>query len=265
MNRVTADRPGLRTVLRSPALGRLGVIAAGLVIWEGLARTVADPAFVAPPTRVVGALITRTLADPAMLRAIGTAFWELLAAFGLSVLAGVAIGVLLGSGERISRATYPLVLMLYAVPQVTVLPLFVMFFGLGPASKIAFGFTHGIFPIMVNVIAGMRDINPLFLRSARSMGASRAQILRRVVFPHLVPSFFAGMRLSMAMTLLGVILAELYASIDGVGYFAHLYSESFDPAPLYALILTLALMAVFLNELARRAELRFAGRRGVAA
>ncbi len=257
----TGKRSWLRTALASPAIGRLGVIAAGLLIWEGLARTVLDPEFVSPPTRILQALVTRTLADPTVLRAIGTTFWELLLAFALAVLAGTAVGVLVGAGERISRTAYPLVLMLYAVPQVTVLPLFVMFFGLGPASKVAFGFTHGIFPIMVNVIAGMRDVSPLFLRSARSMGASRMQVLRHVVLPHLVPSFFAGMRLSVAMTLLGVILAELYASIDGVGYFAHLYSESFDPAPLYALIVVLALMAVLLNELARRAELRFTWRR----
>ncbi len=261
MSALAGDRSRLQATLRSPAVGRLGVIAAGLVIWEALARTIADPAFVSPPTRVLQALVTRTLADPMVLRAIGTTFWELLLAFGLAVFAGTAVGVLVSVSERISRTSYPLVLMLYAVPQVTVLPLFVMFLGLGPASKVAFGFTHGIFPIMVNVIAGMRDINPAFVRSARSMGAGRMQILRHVVFPHLVPSFFAGMRLSMAMTLLGVILAELYASIDGVGYFAHLYSESFDPAPLYALIVVLALMAVLLNELARRAELRFAGRR----
>jgi ABC-type nitrate/sulfonate/bicarbonate transport system permease component len=254
------ERSRLHAVLRRPAFGRLCVIAAGLLIWEGLARTVADPNFVSPPTRVVHALVTRTLVDPKVLRAIGSAFWELLLAFGLAVLAGTAVGVLVGVSERVRRSAYPLVLMLYAVPQVTVLPLFVMFLGLGPASKVAFGFTHGIFPIVVNVVAGMRDINPIFLRAARSMGAGRAQVLRHVVFPHLVPSLFAGMRLGVAMTLLGVILAELYASIDGIGYFAQLYAESFDSAQLFALILALAFIAVLLNELARRAEVWFAGR-----
>jgi NitT/TauT family transport system permease protein len=135
-----------------------------------------------------------------------------------------------------------------------------MFFGVGPASKVAFGFTHGIFPIMVNVVAGMRDLNPIFLRAANSMGARRGQILRHVVFPHLVPYLFSGMRLAMAMTLLGVILAELYASVDGVGYFAQLYAESFDSAQLFALILALACIAGLLNELARRAEAWFGGR-----
>lgn len=251
----------LPTLLRTPARGRLAVIGVGLLIWEVLARTVADPKFVSAPSVVVRTLVTRTLADAAVRKAIGMTVYELVLAFVLAVLAGVVVGVLVGFSERVRRSTYPLVLMLYAVPQVTVLPLFVMFFGVGPASKVAFGFTHGIFPIMVNIVAGMRDLNPLFLRAARSMGARRAQILRHVVFPHLVPCLFSGMRLAMAMTLLGVILAELYASVDGVGYFAQLYAESFDSAQLFALILALACIAGVLNELARRAELWFAGRR----
>lgn len=253
-------RSTLTAALRSPAFGRLYVVAVGLVIWEVLARTVTDPDFVSPPTRVFRALVTRTLVDPTVLRAIGIAFGELVFAFVLAVIVGTAVGVLVGAGTRVRRSTFPLILMLYAVPQVTILPLFVMFFGLGPASKVAFGFTHGFFPIVVNVVAGMRDINPILLRAAHSMGASRGQMLRHVVFPHLVPSLFAGMRLSMAMTLLGVILAELYASVDGVGYFAQLYAESFDSAQLFALILALAFMAVLLNKLARHAEAWVAGR-----
>lgn len=258
MSTLGGEGTRLQAALRSPAVGRLCVIVAGLLIWEVLARTVADPDFVSPPTRVIRTLVTVLLVDPKVLRAIGSTAFELLSAFSLAVVVGTVVGVLVGAGEHVRRSAYPLVLMLYAVPQVTILPLFVMLFGLGAASKIAFGFTHGIFPIVVNVVAGMRDINPILLRAARSMGASRAQVLRRVVFPHLVPSFFAGMRLSMAMTLLGVILAELYASIDGVGYFAQLYAQSFDPAQLFALILVLALMAIVLNELVRRGELRFA-------
>ncbi len=254
------ERADARSWLRTAAFGRVCVIVAGLLIWEVLARTVADPNFVSPPTRIAHALVTRTLVNPKVLRAIGVTFFELVTAFALAVVAGTVTGLLVGAGDRVRRSTYPLVLMLYAIPQVTVLPLFVMFFGLGPASKVAFGFTHGFFPIVVNVVAGMRDVEPIYLRAARSMGATRQQVLRHVVLPHLVPALFAGMRLSMAMTLLGVILAELYASIDGVGYFAQLYAESFDSAQLFALVLAVASMAVLLNELVRRAETWFAGR-----
>src|SRR4029079_6767870 len=111
--------------------------------------------------------------------------------------------------------------------------------------------------ILVNVVAGMQNVNPLYLNAARAMGASRSDIISNLVFPHMVASFFTGLRLSMTMTLLGVILAELYVSMTGVGYFTKLFAESFDPAPLFALIGMLAAMAILLNSLVRRAEHRF--------
>ena len=89
------------------------------------------------------------------------------------------------------------------------------------------------------------------------MGASPAGIVRNVMFPHMVPSFFTGLRLAMTMTLLGVILAELYVSTAGVGYFTRAYAETFDPAPLFALIGILAVMAIVLNEIVRGLERRF--------
>src|SRR5207302_10114691 len=131
------------------------------------------------------------------------------------------------------------------------------FFGIGAASKIAFGVTHGVFPIIVTVVAGVQNLKPILLTSARSMGASRWQMFRHVIFPHMVPSFFAGMRLGMSGVLLGVLLAELYVSIAGIGYFTTLFTQNFDPTKLLGLIALLAAMAIALNELVRRAELRY--------
>ena len=151
----------------------------------------------------------------------------------------------------------PIVLLLYGTPQVTILPLFVLYFGIGPASKIAFGVTHGFFPLIVAVVAGVQNIKPIFLISARSMGATRMQVLRHIVFPHMIPSFFSGMRLAMSGVLLGVLLAELYVSTAGIGYFTTLFTQSFDPTRLFGLIAVLAAMAIVLNEVVRRAEIHF--------
>jgi len=137
------------------------------------------------------------------------------------------------------------------------LPLFVLYFGLGPPSKIAFGASHGIFPIMLNVIAGIRSVRPIYLACARSMGASWLQIVRRIVLPYVLAGLFAGMRLAMSVTLLGVMLAELYVSTAGIGYFTQRFSNEFDATNLLALITVLAIMAVILNETVRRLEARF--------
>jgi NitT/TauT family transport system permease protein len=94
------------------------------------------------------------------------------------------------------------------------------------------------------------------------MGATRSQIYRRIVFPHLVPSLFTGMRLGMTATLLGIILAELYATRKGIGYFTSFYAESFEPHNLFALVALIAAAAIILNELLRRAETHFSRWRG---
>ena len=119
-----------------------------------------------------------------------------------------------------------------------------------------------MFPMIVTVVAGVQNVDPVLLKAARSMGANRRQILRWVVFPNLVPSFFTGMRLGMTAVLLGVLLAELYVSIAGVGYYTVQYTQSFRPAKLFALVSVLAAMAIFLNEVVRRAENHFSRWRG---
>src|SRR5207245_8904169 len=123
-----------------------------------------------------------------------------------------------------------IILLLYGRPQVSILPLFVLYLGIGPASKIAFGVSHGFFPIVMTVVAGVQNIKPILLTSARSMGARRGQILRYVIFPHMIPSFFAGMRLAMTGVLLGALLAELYVSSAGHGRFTPLFTQDLDPA-----------------------------------
>jgi NitT/TauT family transport system permease protein len=242
--------------VRNPVIGQLLSVAAFLLLWEAAARWWIDPQFASPPS-AVAANLPRLLGDPAVVTALAASFAELAIAFVLSVVIGCVLGLLVGFNTFTYRTAFPIVLLIYAIPQVTILPLFILYFGLGPPAKIAFGVSHGMFPIMLNVVAGIRGVNPMHILSARSMGASKVAVIRRVILPHLVPSLFAGMRLAMSVTLLGVMLAELYVSTSGIGYFTQLYSEKFDPTNLFSLIVVLAAMAVVLNESARRLEARF--------
>ena len=192
---------------------------------------------------------------PAALR---ITFFELAVAFAISVVIGLVVGLAVGLQPFARRSFMPIILLLYGTPQITILPLFILYFGIGPASKIAFGVTHGMFPIIVTIVAGVQNIKPILMTSARSMGASRWQVLRYVIFPHMIPSFFAGMRLGMTGVLLGVLLAELYVSTAGIGYFTTLFTQNFDPTKLLGLVAVLAAMAILLNEFVRRAEVHFA-------
>jgi len=251
--------PALATVrrtLRRPWVARIGVIVLLLVVWEIAARRWVDPMFLSPPSRVFMSLqaVFDTRGVPAALR---ITFWELAIAFVLSVVIGLAIGLAVGLQPFARKSFMPIILLLYGTPQITILPLFILYFGIGAASKIAFGVTHGMFPITVTIVAGVQNIKPILLTSARSMGASRWQIFRWVIFPHMIPSFFAGMRLGMTGVLLGVLLAELYVSTAGIGYYTTLFTQNFDPTKLLGLISLLAAMAIVLNEVVRRAEVHF--------
>src|SRR5947207_5983606 len=243
-------------MLARPGVARLGVVTLLFIAWEIAARFFVDRLFLSPPSQVFTQIHTvfETRGVPAALQITA---WELAIAFVISVAIGLVVGLAVGLQRFTYRSFMPIILLLYGTPQITILPLFILYFGIGPASKIAFGVSHGIFPIIVTVVAGVQNIKPILLTSAKSMGASRWHIFRWVIFPHMIPSFFAGMRLGMTGVLLGVLLAELYVSTAGIGYFTTLFTQNFDPTKLLGLVTMLAAMAIALNEIVRRAELHF--------
>lgn len=240
--------------LPRPVYARVAFIAALLVLWE-IGGRAGSELFFAPVSKVL-ADGREILGEPEVIQALVTTAWELGIAFALSVVIGLAIGLAVALNGFTYRTFHPLVLLVYAIPQVTILPLFVLYFGSGPPSKIAFGVSHGLFPIAINVIAGVQGIRPVLLASARSMGASRWLVFKRITLPYLVPSLFTGMRLATSATLLGVILGELYVSSGGIGHFTRMFTETFQPAKLYMLIAVLALFAILINETMRAFERR---------
>jgi len=244
----------ISTVRAAVPLARGVLVLGTLAFWEIAVRLAGNSDLIAPPAAIFRSLLTDILGDPDIRAAIALTLFEVVTAYALAVLVGLGLGLAIGWTHLGRRSAFPIILLLYSIPQVVLLPLFTLGFGIGPAAKIAFGFSHGIFPVLVNVVAGMRNVNPLYVRAAQSMGARPYDVVVNVMFPHMVPSFFTGLRLAMTMTLLGVILAELYVSTAGVGYYTRLFAETFDPSPLFALIGTLALMAIALNELVRTAE-----------
>jgi ABC-type nitrate/sulfonate/bicarbonate transport system permease component len=239
-----------------PGYTRLLIVAGVLALWEAGARLFGDPLFVCPPSEVFAAL-PPMFADAKIVHALAITVVEMVVAFALAAALGVAFGLTIGLGRFTRGALMPIVLLLYAIPQTTILPLFVLTFGIGPEAKIAFGLTQGIFPIIVTSVAGLANLPPALLTAARSMGASRTQVLRTVVIPYMVPSLFTGLRLGMTAVLLGVLIAELYVSTAGLGYYTRHFAQSFSPPKLFALIAVLAAIAVVLNELCRIAERRF--------
>ena len=252
-----SERPGfLAASFERPGWVRLYYIIAALLLWEAGTRLYNDPLFLSPPSEIARALVT-VLSDAGVVRALWQAFVEILVAFALSVGIGLALGLVIGLNRFAYHLLYRITLVLYGIPKVTIFPLILLAFGIGAGTKIAFGFVHGVFPILVAVVAGLQDQDEALTKAATAMGARRARYFRWVILPHLAPSLFTGTRLAMAGVLLGVILAELYVSVLGIGYYTTQFSQNFEPAKLFALVGVLAAMAIVLNEALRRIELHY--------
>ncbi len=246
-----------RRLLERPGVARFGMVILLLLIWEVAARFFLDRDFISPPSIVLISL-GDLFATPGVTPALWLTLYEIAVAFAFAAIIGAGVGLAIGLNRFAHRSFMPIVLLLYGIPQITILPIFVLVFGIGAASKIAFGVSHGMFPIMIAVAAGVQKIEPTLVVSARSMGANRLQLLRYVIFPHMIPSFFTGLRLGMSGVLLGVLLAELYVSTAGIGYFTSMFTENFDATKLMGLVAMLAAIAIALNTVVRRAELHYA-------
>jgi ABC-type nitrate/sulfonate/bicarbonate transport system permease component len=234
---------------------RIAIIVGLLAIWEIAARFFVSRNFISPPS-IVFTSYGRLFQHEGVAQALGMLLVELTSAFCLAVIIGTIIALAIASTEFSRRSFTPIILLLYATPQITILPIVILLTGVGPASKIVFGTTHGMFPVIITVLASLRSLKPVLSQAAFAMGANRWQRFRYMLLPHMLPSFFTAMRLAMVTTLLGVLVAELYASSRGIGFFTRLFTDSFDPTALFGLISIIALMAIVINELLRRAELK---------
>lgn len=243
------------TARRSIGWHRTALVLLGLGLWEAGARLRwLDPDFVSPPTKVLGAMAG--LATPQILAAARLTATEVASAFVLAAVIGVGLGLVIGLSPFAYRTFRPIVLLLFSVPKMVMLPLFILFFGIGLASKAVFAFSLGVFPILLNVIAGTRMVDPTLVTAAYCMGASPAGIFAKVVLPAALPSVVTGLRVGMTQTVLGVLLAELYAANTGLGYYVALYSQTFKPAQLFALFFLVAALSIVVNEALRVIERR---------
>ena len=181
---------------------------------------------------------------------------EVAAAFSISATTGVALGYLISRSQYSIRVFEPLFAGIYAVPIILFLPLYVLFFGLGPASKIALGVTTSFLPIVLNTIAGFGYVDRIFILSARSMGASEFQLFRWVLLPAALPVILTGLRIGFTVALLSILGSETIASLAGLGHrIAHL-AEGMDIARMFAYIAFVVAIAALLNTVVSTLEAR---------
>src|SRR5215475_1239778 len=154
------------------------------------------------------------------------------------------------------RVFEPLLSGIYSIPLILFLPLFVLFFGLGPWSKIALGTSISFFPIVLNTIAGFGYVDRIFVTAARSMGASNYQLFRYVLLPAALPVILTGLRIGFTVALLSVLGSETIASLAGLGHRIVHLAEAMEMAPMFAYIVFVVAIAAILNALVSALEAR---------
>jgi ABC-type nitrate/sulfonate/bicarbonate transport system permease component len=184
---------------------------------------------------------------------------ELGIAFAISSTSGIIVGYLISRSHYRIRVFEPLFAGIYSVPIILFLPLYVLFFGLGPASKIALGATISFFPIVLNTIAGFGYVDRILIVAARSMGASDVQLFRYVLLPAALPIILTGMRMGFTVALLSIIGSETIASLAGLGHRIVHLAEGMEMPRMFAYIAFVVVIALILNTIVSALEAR--GRR----
>jgi len=184
---------------------------------------------------------------------------ELGAAFAISATGGLVLGYCVSQSRYWTRVLEPLLSAVYAIPIILFLPLYVLFFGLGPASKIALGATISFFPIALSTVAGFASVEPIYVTAARSMGCSSYQLFRWVLLPAALPVILTGLRMGFTVALLAILGSETISSVAGLGHRIVSLGENMHMARMFAYILFVVAIAVSLNAVVSALELR--GRR----
>jgi ABC-type nitrate/sulfonate/bicarbonate transport system permease component len=184
---------------------------------------------------------------------------EFAAAFVLALTSGTLAGYLVSRTRYTISVFEPLFAGIYSVPIILFLPLYVLFFGLGPASKIALGTTISFFPIVLSTIAGFSNVDRTLVTAARSMGASNYQLFRYVLVPAALPVILTGLRMGFTVAMLSILGSETIASLAGLGHHIVQLAENMEMARMFAYIAFVVVMVAVLNAFVSYLEAR--GRR----
>ncbi|MGL4289676.1 MAG: ABC transporter permease [Phreatobacter sp.] len=215
--------------------------------WEALIRLLEVPGFLVPaPSAIVQALWSG-LATGLYFSHAGVTMFEAVVGFGIGSLLGLALGTVIVVFPTMERIVYPYVVALQTVPKVAIAPLMVVWFGFGITSKILVVALVSLFPVLVNVMAGLRSIDQDRLDLLGALAASRWQVFRYVRFPNALPFIFAGLNTAIVLAVIGAIVAEFVGSNYGLGFLILQANYQLDIAGAFSLFVVLSVMGVALH------------------
>jgi len=235
----------------------VGALIGFFVLWELVCLAFGVSDLILPrPTQIANVLIEKmSLLWPHAVQTLYTTF----AGFVLGVLAGIVIGVGIGSSRLAYDVTYPLLVGFSSIPKVAVVPLFVVWFGAGTVPAILTSMVISIFPVVVNVATGLASTEPELEDVLRVLGARKRDILWNVGLPRTLPYLFASLKIAITLSFVGTVLAETVASNKGIGTVMMIASGNFDVPMVFAGLFLLAAMGVALYAASALVEQRMTG------
>jgi NitT/TauT family transport system permease protein len=244
------QRPAL--AVRPVTLLRIAIIAAIVIIWEAVAASGLLFRDVVPSLAVILQAVAKLLGDAEFYGHLWTTIGEILVALAIGGFTGLAVGILLGGSRLLGKAFEPYLYYLGPTPKIIFFPIMIMWFGVGPGSKIAMGAISCFFPVALNVAGGMREIDKVLIRVGRSFRANTWQMVTKIYMPAMRHPIINGVRLGLGVCLIGTLLAETKLSNSGVGFLVIQAYSLFNMPLMYALLIVLFVISIGANALIGR-------------
>jgi NitT/TauT family transport system permease protein len=244
----------LREIVLSPNAIRTASVAVFFVVWEYYGRRM-DPIFMAPPSAIFQAAL-ELIQTGALEKALIQTMWPFAVGMALTVVIGIALGIVMAQWRTLEYVLDPFINALYAIPRIALIPLIILWAGLEFAGKVTILVSVAVFPITVNTYSGIRDVRGAMLEIGRAYGATEWQIFWKIILPAAIPFIMAGIRLAVGLAIIGIIVAEFFTAISGLGGMIVEYANVFATAKLFVPIIVIALVGVVLTELVMWLERR---------
>jgi NitT/TauT family transport system permease protein len=235
---------------------QIAIVVVLIAAWQvAVATAWIDADILPPPSKVIVTLGT-LLRSASFLENAADTFLRVFAAFAIGAPLALLVGFLMGENVTIGKSLAPIFNLVLAVPQSIFLPIFALVFGLGFTEKLMFGISHVFFVVVVNTMAAVREVSRAQVVAARSFGASRLRIYRSIYLPAMAPHVVTGLRFGMIFNIIGILLAEMYASQNGLGVLLLRWGESYDVNELMAATIFISALTILINETMRLWEAR---------
>jgi NitT/TauT family transport system permease protein len=238
--------------LNPVTVARLAIILTVLIAWEIISRSGLLYRDVVPALEAIGRALGVTLAESLFFWHLGTTSYEIGIALLIGGLSGLAVGIALGGSKLMRRAFEPLLYYLGPTPKIIFFPVMIMWFGVGPGSKVAMGAVSCFFPVALNVAGGMREIDQVLIRVGRSFRANTWQMVTKIYMPAMRHPIINGVRLGLGVALIGTLLAETKLSNRGIGFLVIQAYSLFNMPQMYSLLIVLFVIAIGANALIGR-------------